>query len=221
MRVKAVLFDLDGTLVDSNEAHVEAWAEAFRRKGVAVERQAIHGQIGKGADHLVPSLVPDADAELRSRLDAVQGEVFKREHLERIRPFPGACELLRRMHDTGRKVVLASSASQAELEVYLERLGARGFVAATTSADDVEATKPSPDIFAAALAKIAPVTAGEALVVGDSPYDVQAAQGCGMSAIAVRSGGFPNEALTDAGAVALYDDVAALLGDFDHSPLSG
>ena len=116
-------------------------------------------------------------------------------------------------------MVLASSASKAELEHYLDLLNVRDLVSATTSADDVEHTKPAPDIFAAALAKVAPLEAGNVIVVGDTPYDIQAAAKCGISTSGLRSGKFSDEALLEAGSVALYDDVAALLAEYDESPL--
>ena len=118
-------------------------------------------------------------------------------------------------------MVLASSASTSELEHYLDLLHARDLVTATTSADDVENTKPAPDIFATALKKVSPLDASEVVVVGDTPYDIEAAAKCGMGTVALRSGKFSDESLHGAGAVCIYDDVAALLADFDNSPLSG
>lgn len=217
MTIKAVLFDIDGTLVDSNDYHVQAWAEAFRGVGAAFDAATIHDQIGKGTDMLVPTLLPAADNTEQERLGAAHGDIFKTRFLDQVRPFPGAHDLLARVHASGRQVVLASSASQAELDHYLGLLDARELVAASTSADDVENTKPAPDIFATALDKIAPITAGEAIVVGDTPYDIEAARKCGIAAIGVRSGGFTDAALQGAGAVAVYDDVAALLAGFDES----
>ncbi len=216
-RVRAVLFDLDGTLVDSNEFHVDAWERVFREAGHAIDRDAIAGQIGKGGDLLVPALLPDADAAERERLSTRHGEVFKARYLDLVRPFPGATDLLRRVKDSGRTVVLASSANGEELEHYVRLLGAEDLVAASTSHDDVETTKPAGDIFAAALVK-ARVTPGHAIVVGDTPYDIAAAAKCHVQTVAVRSGGFDEAALE--GAVARYDDVGALLAGFEASPLA-
>lgn len=221
MTIKAVLFDLDGTLVDSNDFHVTAWQEAFAGYGFDISRETIHGQIGKGADMLLPALLPDADAETREALAAAHGEIFKDRFLPRVEPFPAGRELLQHTRDSGRLVVLASSASQAELEHYLDLLDARGIVTASTSGDDVDHTKPAPDIFAAALAKLPGIGAHEAIVIGDTPYDVEAAAGCGMAAIALRSGGFADDRLMQAGAQVIYDDVAAVLGDFAEAPISG
>ena len=219
MVIDAIIFDIDGTLVDSNEQHVLAWEEAFDRVGATFDRQVIHDQIGKGSDMLVPTLLPDADPAAQKDLGLAQGEVYKSKFLKSVRPFPGARDLLVRAHEAKQKVVLASSASKAELEHYLDLLNVRDLVSATTSADDVEHTKPAPDIFAAALAKVAPLEAGNVIVVGDTPYDIQAAAKCGISTIGLRSGKFSDEALLEAGSVALYDDVAALLAEYDESPL--
>ena len=221
MTIKAILFDIDGTLVDSNDRHVLAWQEAFRREGLEFDRETIHGQIGKGADQLIPALVPDADEALCERLSDAHGDIFKSRFLGEVRPFSGARQLLARARDSGRKVVLASSASQEELDHYLDLLDAQDIVSATTSADDVARTKPAPDIFATALKKVAPIAAEEALVVGDTPYDVEAAKRCGIAAIGLRSGGFDESSLRGAGAVQLYDNAAHLLREFEGSPLAG
>ncbi|MBD8547755.1 HAD family hydrolase [Sphingomonas sp. CFBP 8760] len=221
MAITAVLFDIDGTLVDSNDHHVIAWEEAFAGIDARFDRQTIHDQIGKGTDMLVPTLLPDLDEEAQSALGEAHGKVFKARFLNEVKPFPGAHDLLRRVHAAGLRVVLASSASEQELDHYLDLLGARELVAETTSADDVENTKPAPDIFATALRKIGSPPPHEVIVVGDTPYDLEAAAKCGITAVAVRSGGFADDALTQAGAVAMYDDVAALLRDYDRSPLAG
>lgn len=219
MSIKSVFFDIDGTLVDSNDMHVVAWRDAFRAIGVELGLQAIHDQIGKGADMLVPALLPDADEKTCGILEEAHGTIFKERFLGRVKPFPKARELLMRVRDAGQQVVLASSASKSEVEAYLDLLDARDVVTAVTSADDVENSKPAPDIFATALEKVAPLAAAEVMVVGDTPYDVEAARKCGIASIGVRSGGFPDESLRNAGAAALYDDVEALLRDYSRSPL--
>ncbi len=220
MPIRAVLFDLDGTLVDSNDMHVLAWEEAFAAVGASFDRQAIHDQIGKGTDMLVPSLLPEADEAAQEKLGKAHGDVFKARFLDTVKPFPGAHDLLARAHATGQRVVLASSASKSELDHYLKLLEARNLVHAATSADDVEKTKPAPDIFATALKKLAPLSPQEVIVVGDTPYDIEAAAKCGIGTIALRSGKFSDESLRAAGAIALYDDAAALLADFPNSPLA-
>jgi HAD superfamily hydrolase (TIGR01509 family) len=219
--IKAVLFDLDGTLVDSNELHISAWQEVFAKAGHSFDRRTIHDQVGKGGDMLVPALLPDAPDEQFESLAQAHGEVFRERYIEQVRPFPGARELVARVCEAGQQVVLASSASKADLDYYFDLLDLRGLVTATTSADDVEHTKPAPDIFAAALKKVAPVGADEAMVVGDTPYDMEAAARCGIAAIGVRSGKFSDADLQGAGALALFDDVAALLRNYENSPLGG
>ncbi|KQU46019.1 hypothetical protein ASG67_15550 [Sphingomonas sp. Leaf339] len=219
MPFRAIFFDIDGTLVDSNDSHVAAWEAAFAGVGVTFDRQVIHDQIGKGADMLVPTLMPDSDQEMQEKLGKAQGAAFRTGFRDAIRPFPEAHALLARAAANGQTVVLASSASREDLDHYLGLLGAHDLVDATTSADDVESTKPAPDIFAIALKKVAPLTAGDVVVVGDTPYDVEAAKRCGIAAIGLRSGKFPDDALLSAGAIALYDDVAALLRDYEASPL--
>lgn len=218
-QIKAILFDIDGTLVDSNDLHVLAWEEAFTGIGASFDRQTIHDQIGKGTDKLVPTLLPDLDDEGIAALGEAHGTTFKGKYLDQARPFAGAHDLLARAHDNGQQVVLASSASGEELDHYLDLLDARALVDETTSGDDVEQTKPAPDIFATALAKLDGIDADAVIVVGDTPYDIEAAAACGMAAVAVRSGGFPDAVLERAGAIAIYDDVAALLAAYDASPL--
>ena len=219
MPIRAVLFDIDGTLVDSNDMHVLAWEEAFAGVGATFERQMIHEQIGKGTDMLVPTFLPEANKAEQEKLGDAQRQVFKAKFLHMVKPFPGAHDLLARAHSSGQRVVLASSASKPELEHYLGLLDAHDLVDVTTSADDVESTKPAPDIFATALKKLAPLSSDEAIVVGDTPYDIEAAAKCGIATIGLRSGKFSDESLRVAGAIALYDDAAALLAGYDKSPL--
>jgi HAD superfamily hydrolase (TIGR01509 family) len=220
MPIKAILFDIDGTLVDSNDEHVLAWDEVFRDEGTPFDRQLIHDQIGKGADNLVPTLLPDSDEADQDRLGEAHGKIFKAKYLDQVQPFPGARDLIARVHAAGQKVVLASSASQSELDHYLDLLDVRDLVTASTSADDVENTKPAPDIFATALKKIA-LQPDEVMVVGDTPYDVAAAGKCGIGTVALRSGKFDDASLKEVGAVCIYDDVAALLADYGNSPIAG
>jgi membrane protein len=177
----------------------------------------LHAHIGKGADNYVRALLPEVGDEEAAALGDVHGRLFKQHYFGRLKPFPQATELLARCKDEGLRVVLASSASAEELDHHLDVLGARDLVDGFTSADDVGRSKPCPDIFEAALSK-AEVAPAEALVVGDTPYDIEAAARAGLNTVAVRSGLFPDEQLS--GAVAVYDDVAELLSRFDGSPLS-
>lgn len=208
--IEAVLFDVDGTLVDSNDLHAAAWQEAFRHFGIVLPYDRIRGQIGKGGDNLIPSLLPAEVADrLHEEIESFRGELFKREYLPKSRPFPGATELLQRLHEEDTKLVLATSAAQEELDFHIDRLGCRNLLTATTSSDDVEHSKPCPDIFEAALDKARPLNGGVAIVVGDTPWDMKAAAKLGVPAVAVRCGGFPDGELS--GAAAIYDGPQELI----------
>jgi membrane protein len=215
--IRAILFDIDGTLVDSNNFHVLAWAEALHAVGHDFRLAELHAQIGKGADNFVQALLPDATDADAEALGRSHGTLFSRHYMHRLEPFHCARDLLQRCRDEGYTVMLATSASGKELDRHLDVLDARGLVDGWTSADDVERSKPCPDIFAAATRK-AGVAPSEALVVGDTPYDIEAAAAAGIRTVAVRSGLFDDEALS--GAIAIYDNVADLLANFDSSPLS-
>lgn len=219
MRKRAILFDIDGTLVDSNDAHVEAWQKAFAAAGYAFSRPEIHAQVGKGGDNLVPSLLPDAPTEVQERIARAEGDIYKRDYLKQVEPFPGAKEILRDLVERGHTIVLASSASRMELDHYVELLDAEGLLSGTTSKDDVARSKPCPDIFTAALAQ----TGGppeSAIVIGDTPYDILAARRAGIDAMAVLSGGFEEEELRACGPRAIYHDVVELNASYDSSPLA-
>lgn len=219
MPIKAILFDIDGTLVDSNEAHVKAWQRAFRSENFEISQAAIREQIGKGGDNLVPSLLPELPDDVRDRLSQAEGDIYRRDYLPYVLPFFGAKEILRAAADAGQQVILASSASRPEIDHYVDLLEARSLLSGTTSKDDVGHSKPCPDIFAAALERSG-CAADEAIVVGDTPYDIDAARSAGLSTLAVLSGGFSKERLKSAGPVAIYKDVAAILAEYDRSPLA-
>lgn len=216
MTKRAILFDIDGTLVDSNDAHVEAWRQAFATEGYSLTRAAIHGQIGKGGDNLVPSLIRNVPDDVQERLEHAQGSIYKTEYLPKVEPFPGANQILNKLVEEGRTVVLASSASRAEVDHYIGLLDAEGLLSGTTSKDDVASSKPCPDIFSAALA-LTGCPAEDAVVVGDTPYDIIAARGAGIDAIAVLSGGFDETELRACRPLAIYRDVADLCAKLEHA----
>lgn len=210
-RPRAVLFDIDGTLTDTNYLHVRAWRQAFVDAGLdGVASWRVHRMIGAGADVLMTSLVGEERDDVkdgwRRHFDALKPEVL---------PFPRSADLLRAIADLGVTVVLATSSEPADVDALVEAIGAGDAVSAVTSAGDVEQAKPSPEVFEAALRE-AGCTASEALVVGDSVWDVEAAAKAGLRTVAVRSGGSGDDALRAAGAVALYDDPAALLESIDE-----
>lgn len=221
-RIRAVLFDVDGTLIDSNDFHIAAWREAFREVGEDVPADSIQAQIGKGGDNLLPALCdPDFVAAHGEALDARRVEIFKTRYMDRVRPFPGVRALFERIAGDGVKIMLASSGSKEEVAHHLDLIECADLVTATASSDDAEHSKPDPDIFAAALAKLGDVTAADALVVGDSPYDMQAAKTLRVRTIGMRCGGFADDVLRAAGADALYDGAADLLVRFETSVLAG
>ncbi|WP_426233627.1 HAD family hydrolase [Pararhizobium sp. DWP3-4] len=177
--------------VDSNDMHVDAWYEALAGIGLTFERTVIRDQIGKGADMLLPALMPELDEATRETLSAAHDDIFKMRFRSNVRPFPKARDLLAHAHGLGQEVVLASSASKDDLDIYLDLLQIRDLVAVMTSGDEVENTKPAPEIFSKALQKLQGITPSEAIVVGDTPYDMEAAGKCGIATVALRSGGLP------------------------------
>jgi HAD superfamily hydrolase (TIGR01509 family) len=212
---------VDGTLVDSNELHVEAWREAFRRYGKELAFEEVHGQMGKGGDQLMPVFCSEEELdEFGDELERHRVELFAGRYLPRVRPFPRVRELFERLKADGLQIALASSAKEEELEQHKKSLRVEDLLEAATSADDAERSKPHPDIFQAALAGLRGVAPAEAVVVGDTPYDVQAAAKAGMRTVGLLSGGFDGEALRGAGAVAVYRDVSDLLDNYDESPLA-
>lgn len=213
----AILFDIDGTLADSNNFHVLAWAEALHAAGHDFRLSRLHDLIGMGSDNYVPALLPDANSEEVRRLGDEHGRLLKSHYLRRIQAFPRARDLLQRCKDEGLAVFLATSARKAEVEHHLDTIGIRDVINGYVDADDVDRSKPCPDVFEAALRK-AGVSAADALVVGDSPFDIEAATAAGIRTVAVRSGLFTDEQL--AGALAIYDDAADLLARFEDSPLT-
>lgn len=219
-RTRAVLFDVDGTLVDTNRLHAAAWREAFRHFGHDVPLADIGWQVGKGGDNLIPSLLPDIGEDEQERLEAFRSTLYTRDYLPQAVPFPGVRPLFERLVADGVRIVLASSSHRQEVDFYLALIGCEDLVDETTSKDDVERSKPCPDIFEAALAKLAPLGPEAVLVVGDSPWDMKAASRAGLRAIGFRSGGFADQDLREAGACALFDGPRDLLARYADSPFA-
>lgn len=214
----AVLFDVDGTLVDSNYLHVEAWAHAFDELGVPVPAWRIHRGIGQDSAKLLGSLLGERAGELGEQAKALHFR-FYADLAYRLRPLDGARSLLAALHDRGTRVVLATSAPEDELRLLTGALDADGSIDAVTNADDVESAKPDPAIVAVALEK-AGVPAAQALFVGDTVWDCIAASRAGVSTIGLLCGGTSSAELVSAGAIAVYDDPAALLRELHLSPLA-
>lgn len=214
--LKAVLLDVDGTLVDSNDAHAQAWLDIFEQNGYPTTFERVRELIGKGGDKLVPEVTGLApDSHDCKRLKTERSAHFQRVYLPTIRSFPKTEALLQRLSSAGFDLIVATSAGEDELEPLLEICGATPYIRRKTSSDDAAHSKPDPDIVQAALKK-AGCAPGEAVMLGDTPYDVDAALRAGVRAIALRSGGHPDAALSRA--IAIYDDVADLLAQFDTSP---
>ncbi|GJE59052.1 HAD family hydrolase [Methylobacterium trifolii] len=218
--MQAVIFDIDGTLLDSVDLHAQAWVAAFRHFGVETEEKAVRSQIGKGGDELMPVFLPAERVEREGEtIEGYRSDLFKRDYLDRVKPFPGVRALFERIRAEGLTIALASSGKGPEVEHYQEILGIADLVAVATSSDDAERSKPHPDIFEAALKKLA-LPAGKAVVVGDTPYDAQAAGKAGLATVGVLCGGFPEADLSRAGCIAIYRDPQDLLDGFDASPLA-
>ncbi|WP_326954495.1 HAD family hydrolase [Amycolatopsis sp. NBC_01286] len=214
-----MLFDLDGTLVDSNYLHVHAWQRAFRELDRDVDSWRVHRAIGMGSGKLLADLLGQADAdELGDRLEDLHSR-FYLETAGMLRPFDQAAELIRVIAGHGVRVLLATSAGPDELDVMRKILDVDDVVAGIVAGADVEATKPDPEPVYAALER-AGTEPGDTIFVGDSVWDVHAATKAGVRTVAVLSGGVSAAELTEAGAVATYDDPAALLDGLDHSPLA-
>jgi HAD superfamily hydrolase (TIGR01509 family) len=210
---KAVLFDIDGTLVDSNYLHVDAWHQAFQTLGVDVEAWRIHRSIGQDAGELLTSLVGEKDEAWVTRAKGMHAENYKA-LAPRLRLLPGARELLELLDEEGIIVVLATSAPQEELDILLELLDSDDVIHATTNADDVDVAKPSPDIVQVALDR-AGVAAHDAVFVGDSEWDIEAASRAGVRSFGVLTGGIAGELLMQAGAERVFASPADFLDRLD------
>jgi len=218
---KAVIFDVDGTLVDTNDFHAKSWCRALSDFGVDVSIEDIRSQMGKGGDQLLPVILsPDLLKEKAEDIEKHRSELFKREYLPRVCGFPGVRSLFERIRSAGQTIILASSGRAAEVERYQEIAGIGDLVDAVTTKDDAEHSKPCPDIFEAALDKIAPIAATEAVVVGDSPFDAEAARKAGLRAVGLLCGGFPEHVLRDAGCIEIYHDAEDLLSNYERSALA-
>ena len=209
-----VLFDVDGTLVDTNYLHVVAWWQAFRSQGHQVAMTDLHRTVGQGSDQFVSSILGRDDEKVADAHSDFYGQ-WKHQ----LMAFPGAADLLRTTKKAGLSVVLATSASEAEAEHLTAAIDADDAIDVVTTKGDADASKPDPDIVQSALDK-AELRPDDALFVGDTVWDVQAAGRAGLRCVCVLSGGISEAELRDAGAIAVYRDVAHLLSDFDDSPLS-
>ncbi|SFI65558.1 HAD family hydrolase [Methylobacterium brachiatum] len=219
--MRAVIFDIDGTLLDSVDLHAKAWVEAFAHFGVETDVAKVRSQIGKGGDELMPVFLPPERIEREGKeIESYRSDLFKRKYLPEVRPFPAVRPLFERIRAAGLKIALASSGKGPEVERYQEILGIADLVDVVTSSDDADRSKPHPDIFEAAAQKLEGFGKDEMIVIGDTPYDAQAASKAGLRTIGVLCGGFPEVDLSGAGCVAIYRDPQDLLDEFDRSLLA-
>ncbi len=217
--VQNVIFDVDGTLVDSVDEHAEAWRRAFLEFGRDVPFAHVRSQIGKGADQLLPVFFSEDELEkFGKELEEYRAALLKREFLPKVRPFPRVRDLFLRLRDDGLRIALASSAKEEELEHYMRLCRIEGLTHTETSKDDAAKSKPHPDIFDAALERLGRPDPHTVVVVGDTPFDALAANKLSLPTVGMLCGGFPADDLRTAGCRALYRDPADLLAHYESSP---
>jgi HAD superfamily hydrolase (TIGR01549 family) len=215
--VRAAILDVDGTLVDSNYHHALAWHRAFREQGIVLPLWRLHRHVGMGGDKYVAAVAgEEADERLGDELRERWEELFD-ELLPEVEPLAGAHELVADLKRRGSTVVLASSAIEKHVEAFLDKLDVRDLADAWTTKDDVEASKPDPDLVRAALDKAG---GGDAAMLGDTPWDVEAARRCGIETVAVVTGGYSAQELREAGAVAVFDSLETLRRRLEETPLA-
>ncbi|RYZ70657.1 MAG: HAD family hydrolase, partial [Proteobacteria bacterium] len=211
--------DVDGTLIDSNNEHAHSWVEAFRQFDLQADYLEIRSLIGKGGDHLLPEVAGLTDDQgLGKKIAERCGEIFREKFLPNLKPFPYVRDLLLAMKKSGLKLVVASSSSKENLSKLLNQAGIEDLIDVTTSADDADASKPEPDIIEAAMKK-AKVSPENCVMLGDTPYDIEAASKAHVKTVALLSGGWESRDLNKAAAI--YRDAEDLLGHLANSPFSG
>jgi HAD superfamily hydrolase (TIGR01509 family) len=214
--VPAAVLDVDGTLIDTNYHHALAWFRAFRAEGIVLPMWRLHRHVGMGGDKFVAAVAGDeVEERLGDRLREAWEERFD-ELIDETEPLDGARDLIEELKRRGHQVVLASSAIERHVDAFLEKLDARELADGWTTKDDVEASKPDPDLVDAALAK---ARTRDAVMVGDTPWDVQAAKQAGLETICVVTGGFSRQELEEAGAAAVYESLTELRDDLDQTAL--
>jgi len=216
LSVLAFIFDIDGTLVDSNELHVDSWDRAFRRFGKQFSRGQLRAQIGKGSDQYLPEfLTPEEIKRFGKELDEYRSELFRKECLPKVKPFLKVRELFQRIHEDNKRIMLASSGKKRDTKYYIDLLNIGGLIEGYVSGDDAEQSKPAPDIFAASLEKLGNISPGDAVTVGDTRFDVEAAKRAGLKTIAFLCGGTAESVLRRAGAIAIHRDPDDFLAHYE------
>jgi len=214
--IEAFIFDIDGTLIDSNDFHARAWQKAFAEYGKEISFEKIRPQIGKGADTLLPEFLTKEEIdEFGDEIAELRGAIFKKEYLSRVKPFPKVRELFEKIKDGGGRIALASSANEDEVEAYQKIANIEDLVEKSTSADDAEKSKPEPDIFQAVLKLLDNPAPATILVVGDTPYDAEAATKAKLKIVGVLCGNFAEKDLREKGCADIYRDPADLLANYE------
>jgi HAD superfamily hydrolase (TIGR01509 family) len=219
--MKAAIFDIDGTLVDSVDLHAKAWQKAFAHFGHDISFDRIRSQIGKGGDQLMPVFLSKEELKSEQKdLEKYRGDLFRKDYLPHVKGFPKVRALFQRLLADGWKIALASSAKGKDLEKYKKIADIGDLLDAETSSDDAEKSKPHPDIFQAAMDRLGKISPKDCIVVGDSPYDAEAAIKAGIRSVGFLCGGFPDSDLRQAGYEALYQSPADLLANYKQSVFS-
>jgi HAD superfamily hydrolase (TIGR01509 family) len=216
--IHGVILDVDGTLVDSNDAHAKSWVEAMAEHGYTVPFAKVRQLIGEGGDKVLPETIGVQDeSDEGKQISSRRGEIFKERYLPSVRAFPSAQKLLDHMRARGLKLAVASSAKPDELRALLQIVGAADLIEEKSSSKDAKNSKPDPDIMQVTMEKIG-LPADEVVMLGDTPYDIESARKVGVGTIALRCGGWQDRDL--AGALAIYADTADLLSHYDTSLLA-
>jgi HAD superfamily hydrolase (TIGR01509 family) len=216
---QTAILDIDGTLVDTNYQHAVAWYRAFRQNGIVLPVWRIHRHIGMGGDQVIAALTDEQTEEERGDDIRAAEKALYLAMIEEVEPLEGARDLILRLKDARKTVVMASSAKDDEVDHYLDLLDARELADDWTTSADVEATKPEPDLVRAALEK-AGAEPGDAVMLGDTPWDCEAAKRAGVETVALMTGGFAEQELTEAGAAAVFESLPELLERLEETPLA-
>ncbi len=219
MTFSAAILDVDGTLVISNDAHAQAWVEAFASYGYDVPFEKVRSLIGMGGDQVIPKMVPELDSEEGDgkAISEKRKELIIKKFAPTLPPAPGARDLILKMQQSGLQLIIATSATSEELSLLLKAAKVDDLLEEATTSSDAEHSKPEPDIVEAALKKLH-LEPDQAVMLADTPYDIEAASKCGVETIAFRCGGFDDSQLQ--GAIAIYDHPADLLAHYNESPLA-
>jgi HAD superfamily hydrolase (TIGR01549 family) len=215
-RIKAVIFDIDGTLIDSNDAHAESFVTAFKKFDKIVPFVELKWLIGMGADKILEKYLTKTEIkDFGEDLTEYRKQIFLRDYLPELKSFPKMCQLLEKIKSDGKRIALASSASEEELKKYHELLKIDDLLDKETSSDDADESKPEPDIFLAALRKLKNVEKHEAIVIGDTPYDAEAAKKAKLKIIGVKSGGWSRERLLEKGCLEVYENIGEIFENYE------